>query len=100
LLERGAGVGALVRNITARDKIQKLQRFGATIASVDLNSISQVTLACSGASSVVSALQGLRDVIVEGQSVLFEAAVRAGAPRFISSDYSIDFTKFVTRRES
>jgi NmrA-like family protein len=51
-----------------------------------------VTLACSGASCVVSALQGLRDV--EAQTVLLDAAVKAGVPRFIPSDYSIDFTKF------
>jgi hypothetical protein len=43
---------------------------------------------------VVSALQGLRDVIVEIQTVLLEAAVEAHVPRFIPSDYSIDFTKF------
>ena len=42
----------------------------------------------------MSALQGLRDVIVETQSVLLDAAIKAGVPRFIPSDYSIDFTKF------
>jgi nucleoside-diphosphate-sugar epimerase len=93
LLERGASVKALVRNSIVREKLQKLQQLGATIASVDFNSASQVTLACSGASCVVSALQGLRDVIVETQAVLLEAAVKAGVPRFIPSDYSIDFTK-------
>jgi hypothetical protein len=43
---------------------------------------------------VVSALAGLREVIVEAQAVLVEGAVKAGVPRFIPSDYSIDFTKF------
>jgi len=42
---------------------------------------------------VVSALQGLRDVILDAQTVLLDAAVKAGVPRFIPSDYSIDFTK-------
>ena len=42
---------------------------------------------------MVSALNGLGDVIVDAQSVLLGAAVRAGVPRFIPSDYSIDFTK-------
>jgi hypothetical protein len=46
------------------------------------------------ASCVVSALQGLRDVIVEAQTVLLDAAIKADVPRFIPSDYSIDFTKF------
>ena len=65
LLERGASVRALVRHGAARDKLERLQELGATIASVDLSSASQVTPACSDASCVVSALAGLRDVIVE-----------------------------------
>jgi nucleoside-diphosphate-sugar epimerase len=94
LLERGASVRALVRQTTARDKIERLQALGAAIATVDLSRASEVTPACAGASCVVSALQGLRDVIVEAQSVLLEAALKAGVPRFIPSDYSIDFTRF------
>jgi hypothetical protein len=43
---------------------------------------------------VVSPLQGLRDVIVEAQTVLLDAAIKADVRRFIPSDYSIDFTKF------
>jgi nucleoside-diphosphate-sugar epimerase len=94
LLERGATVKALVRPGTARDKLERLQELGVTIATVDLNSASQVTPACSGASCLVSALQGLRDVIVEMQTALLDAAIKADVPRFIPSDYSIDFTKF------
>jgi nucleoside-diphosphate-sugar epimerase len=94
LLERGATVKALVRPGTARDKLERLQELGVTIATVDLNSASQVTPACSGASCLVSALQGLRDVIVEMQTALLDAAIQADVPRFIPSDYSIDFTKF------
>ncbi len=94
LLERGASVRALVRRGTARDKLERLQELRVTIASVNLSSASQVTLACSRASCVVSALAGLRNVIVETQTVLLDAAIKAGVPRFIPSDYSIDFTKF------
>ena len=94
LRERGAGVTALVRRGTARDKLERLQELGATIACVDWSSASQVTAACSGASSVVSALQGLRDVIVEAQTILLDAAIQAEVPRFIPSDFSIDFTRF------
>jgi len=94
LVERGAYVRALVRCGTALNKVERLRELGATIASVDLSSASGVASACSGASCVVSALQGLGDVIVEAQSVLLDAAVKAGVPRFIPSDYSIDFTKF------
>ncbi len=93
LLERGASVRALVRHGTARDKIERLQELGVAIARVDLSRASDVTPACSGASCVVSALQGLRDVIVEAQTVLLDAAIKADVPRFIPSDYSIDFTR-------
>jgi nucleoside-diphosphate-sugar epimerase len=93
LLQRGAGVRALVRHGAAQEKLERLRSPGVTIVSVDLNNPSEVTPACSGASCVVSALQGLRDVIEETQTVLLDAAIKAGAPRFIPSDYSIDFTK-------
>jgi nucleoside-diphosphate-sugar epimerase len=94
LLERGASVRGLVRHGTARDKLERLQELGVTIARVDMGSASQLTPACSCASCVVSALQGLRDVIVETQTGLLDAAIEARVPRFIPSDYSIDFTKF------
>ncbi|NIO29715.1 MAG: NmrA family NAD(P)-binding protein [Candidatus Latescibacteria bacterium] len=94
LRERGASVRALVRHGTALDKIERLQKLGVAIARIDLSNASEVIPACSGASCVVSALQGLRDVIVEKQTALLDAAIKAGVPRFIPSDYSIDFTKF------
>jgi nucleoside-diphosphate-sugar epimerase len=93
LRDRGASVRALARNGTARDKIERLESLGVTIATVDWGSSSQMTAACSGASCVVSALNGLRDVMVGTQTALLEAATRAGVPRFIPSDFSIDFTK-------
>jgi nucleoside-diphosphate-sugar epimerase len=93
LLRRGARVRALGRHETARERLERLQELGVTIASVEWSSASEVAPACMGASCVVSALQGLRDVIVEAQTVLLQAAIEAGVPRFIPSDYSIDFTK-------
>jgi nucleoside-diphosphate-sugar epimerase len=93
LLDRGASVRALVRPETARERVERLQELGVTTATVDLNTASEVTPACSGACCVVSALQGLRDVIVETQAILLGAAIRAAVPRFIPSDFSIDFTK-------
>ena len=93
LLERGASVKALVRHGSAREKLERLQELGVTIVSVDFSSTSELTTACSRAFCVVSALSGLREVIVETQTVLLDAAIKAGVPRFIPSDYSIDFTK-------
>jgi nucleoside-diphosphate-sugar epimerase len=94
LVEHKASVRALVRHGTTRDRLARLEQLGVSTSSVDLNSASEVTPACSGAACVVSALQGLRDVIVEAQTALLHAAIEAGVPRFIPSDYSIDFTKF------
>lgn len=93
LLERGADVCALVRSGAAGDKVEALARGGASIARVDMTSTVELAKACAGASCVVSALQGLRDVIVETQSVLLDAAIAARVPRFVPSDYAIDFMK-------
>jgi nucleoside-diphosphate-sugar epimerase len=93
LLERGANVRAIVRHSSAPDKVEELQKRGATIAKVDFNSVPEMTRACLGGSCVISALSGLRELIVETQTLLLDAAVKAGVPRFIPSDFAIDFTK-------
>jgi nucleoside-diphosphate-sugar epimerase len=93
LLARGAKVRALVRRGAAPDKVARLQQLGAAIAEVDFASAADVAKACAGAACVVSTLAGLREVIVDAQTVLLEAAVKARVPRFIPSDYSIDFTR-------
>lgn len=93
ILKRGANVRAVVRRNSKPEKIEELRKRGATIAEVDFNSVPELTGACSGGSCVLSALSGLREVIVETQTLLLDAAVKAGVPRFIPSDYSADFTK-------
>ena len=93
LLERGANLRAIVRQSSDPDKVEELRKQGAAIAEVDFNSVPEVTGACSGGSCVISALSGLREVIIEAQTLLLDAAVKASVPRFIPSDFSIDFTK-------
>jgi len=93
LLARKAQVRALVRRGTARDKVARLRTLGVELAEVDFQDASALATACAGASCVVSALSGLRDVIVDTQTLLLEATLAAGVPRFIPSDFSIDFTK-------
>ncbi|MBC7920123.1 MAG: NmrA family NAD(P)-binding protein [Ferruginibacter sp.] len=93
LLDRGADVRALVRSGTDRAKVEKLEQRGVKVFRVDMSDVPQLTRACAGASCVISALQGLHDVIVETQSVLLGAAIAAGVPRFIPSDFSSDFTR-------
>ena len=93
LLQRGAVVRALVRPGNSKPDVTSLRDLGAEIIEVDFNSVGALTTACAGAACVVSALSGLRDVIVDAQKRLLDAAVAAGVPRFIPSDYSIDYTK-------
>ncbi|OIH98415.1 MULTISPECIES: NmrA family NAD(P)-binding protein [unclassified Curtobacterium] len=47
--------------------------------------------AASGVDVVVSAVSGTRAVIVDAQRALLDAAVEAGVPRFVPSDYSADY---------
>ena len=93
LLKAGAKVRALVRNGTSANEIKKLHELGAITATVDFRDLSELTSACTGGACMVSALSGLRDVIVDVQSNLLNAAVASGVPRFIPSDYCIDYTK-------
>jgi uncharacterized protein YbjT (DUF2867 family) len=93
LLVRGAKVRAVVRRGVAPDKVARLQQLGVAVAEVDFANAGEVAEACVGATCVVSALAGLRDVIVDAQTVLLEAAVKVKVPRFIPSDYSLDFTR-------
>jgi nucleoside-diphosphate-sugar epimerase len=93
LLARQAQVRALVRRGTAQDKVERLRKLGVELAEVDFHDASALATACSGAACVVSALSGLRDVIVDMQTRLLDATLAAGVPRFIPSDFSIDFTK-------
>ena len=93
LLDQGAQVRALVRPGNTKPLVSDLRARGAAIVEVDFNDQVALTRACAGATCVVSALSGLREVIVEAQTQLLAAAVAAGVPRFIPSDYSIDFTK-------
>ncbi len=93
LIARQARVCALVRRNTALDKLQRIRATGAEVVEVDFTDVSQAAKTLSGALCVVSALAGLRDVIVDTQTALLDAAVKAGVPRFIPSDYSVDFTK-------
>lgn len=93
LLGRGTAVRALVRPGSKKPAVSTLRERGAAIVEVDFNDASALAQACTGAACVVSALSGLREVIVDAQTQLLAAAVAAGVPRFIPSDFAIDYTK-------
>ena len=82
-----------VRQGTPREKRDPLEQTGADVVAADYGDAAQLARACDGAACVVSALAGLRDVIVDAQSSLLDAAVATGVPRFIPSDFAIDFYK-------
>lgn len=82
-IARGARVTALVRTTADSGKLDHLHELGATVTT-------DMSAAVAGVSCVVSAMQGLGDVIVDAQLALVAAARAAGA-RFIPSDFSTDF---------
>ena len=93
LVARGATVRALVRPNVGPEARSRIAASGAAIVAADPNDIDAMVQALAGASCVVSALNGLGDVIIDRQAVLLDAAVQAGVPRFIPSDYAADFTR-------
>lgn len=94
LRQRGAAVRALVRPGTrGKAEAASLRLQGVEMVEVDYHNAAALQQSCTGASCVVSALSGLREVIVDAQTRLLDAAVAAGVPRFIPSDFSADFTR-------
>jgi len=93
LLKNGASVRALVREQSNQQKVNELRESGVEVIAVHFADEKGLVSACKGVSCVVSVLAGLRDVIVTAQSQLLHAAVKAGVPRFIPSDFCTDFTQ-------
>jgi NAD(P)-dependent dehydrogenase (short-subunit alcohol dehydrogenase family) len=93
LIKRKVHVVAIVRHKTDKEKVAELVKMGVEVIKVDMTNVAELAAACKGVSCVVSALAGLRETIVEAQSLLLDAAIAAGVRRFIPSDYSSDFTQ-------
>ncbi|MEJ5166808.1 MAG: NmrA family NAD(P)-binding protein [Thermoanaerobaculia bacterium] len=94
LIKRKVPVIALVRKETPKEKISKLKLQGAEVLFTDFQDAKALGLSLKAVSTVISALSGLYDVIIERQANLLDASVIAGVEKFIPSDFSIDFTKF------
>ena len=93
LVRRGGRVRALVRASSDRADVAELRDAGAEIAEVDTSDVGAVARACAGGHCFVSAVAGQREVVVDAQTTLLDGAVAAGVPRFIPSDFAIDFYK-------
>ena len=94
LLNKDAEIHAVVRVNSDLEKIKALEKLGVKIVKVNNWTLEELKNTCLGVSCVISSLAGLREVVIDAQKVLLDAAVAAGVPRFIPSDYSLDFTRF------
>ncbi|SHL85417.1 NmrA family NAD(P)-binding protein [Flavobacterium xinjiangense] len=94
LVNKDAEIRIVVRSNSAIEKIKELENLGVKIYKVSSWNLEELKTSCVGVSCVVSALAGLSEVVIDAQKVLLDAANIAGVPRFIPSDYSLDFTKF------
>jgi uncharacterized protein YbjT (DUF2867 family) len=92
LLEKDARVRTIVHKDTDPEKIQKLEKMGVAVFKANMLDAKSMYEYFIGASCVVSALAGLRDVIIDVQKAVLDAAVMAEVPKFIPSDFSLDFT--------
>ncbi len=89
----GAAVRVTHRAGSNPEQVAALRASGAELVTADLADEASLLRACEGIDVVVSSVQGLRDVIVDGQTRLLRAAEKARVPRIIPSDYSLDFFK-------
>lgn len=92
LIKKKAKVRGLVRRGSQNATIPWLKDLGVEIVEVDYLNRPEMVQACRGSSCVVSALSGLREGIIDAQKSLLDAAVEAQVPRFIPSDFSMDYT--------
>lgn len=93
LRARNVSVRALVRPGTAPSRTENLRNAGVIVAETDLSDTPSLAKELQGASCVVCALNGLADTVLGTQKSLFDAAIAAEVPRFIPSDFALDFTK-------
>ncbi len=79
----------------SREKVAELEKRGAQVVEGAIGPDSRAALdsLCRGASTLISAVQGGPDVIIDGQAQLLRAARDAAVSRFIPSDYSLDLFK-------
>lgn len=95
LLDQNVPVRALVRPSAGQEKTAPLIALhGLELVEGDITDPPErLAEAVGDAATVISTVQGGPDVIVDGQANLVRAAEKAGARRFIPSDFAIDVTK-------
>jgi len=76
LRERDVAVRAIVRTRSVNKGLGALRACGVEFAEAAYDDREPLVRACRGGSCVVSALNGLRDVTMDAQTALLEAAIR------------------------
>jgi len=95
LLKHDVEIRAVVRLETSISKVEALRQKGVNVYQVDITNTDEISKHCIGAHCLVSALAGLQETVIDVQKRFLNAAVQAGVPRFIPSDYSSDFTNLI-----
>lgn len=98
LEDEGVALRLLVRPAALADSgkrsgIETLLERGAEIVEGDVSDPAGLGRATEGVDVVVSALQGGREVVVDGQIALARAAARSGVRRILPSDFALDLFK-------
>jgi hypothetical protein len=98
ILDAGGSVRLLLREAKPSDAkkantVAALTARGVEVVQGDLSDKASLGRATRGVFTVVSALQGGPDVIIDGQVALAKAAADNSVRRFISSDFSVDLFK-------
>jgi len=88
-----ADVRYVVRKESAARLKRNLPAFSGQVIEVDDLSSSSLENACRGGSVVISTVSGLEPVVLDFQTRLIHAAAAAGVPRFIPSDFAVDYRK-------
>lgn len=98
LKQHDVRVRLLIRRGTMSDlkkaeALAPLLTMGAETIEGDLSDIASLKTATAGVDVIVSAVQGGRDIIVDGQRALLDAATANGVRRFLPSDFALDLFK-------
>lgn len=87
----GGNVTCIIRRGASGETKQRLTPYATDLIEADYDDVGSLAQACAGGSVVVSTVSGLRPVIVDFQTILLKAAVEARVPRFIPSDFAVDY---------
>ena len=90
-------LGADVRHVIRKGAAVRLKKnlpiVSGQVIEIDDLSSSSLEEACRGGSVVISTVSGLEPVVLDFQTRLIRAAASVGIPRFIPSDFAVDYRK-------